>query len=391
MVKLALNTIVKNEAHCIIGMLEAASKITDLIVINDTGSTDGTQELIIKFGKDNNIPTYVFERPFDDFEKSRNFGMEKLRDVVKELNWNPDEVWGWWCDADEKIIVESDFDKNQFKNDLYMINTFIGSMKYTRNTFWRTSKPFEFYGPIHEFIICKDQNITSGLAENIYVDVKMIGNSWQGDISKKYLSHAHILEKYINDTNKKDPRWVFYTAQSYHDSSIQDDLEENKERLRRSLKYYKERTERTDGYAEEIYYAHYRMGSIMKTLEEPWNLTMQQCLKAYAVDPLRGESIKLIVDYYLQMGEWHLAYLYTKFGYENFHNKNPYPTRLLFVEEALYTWRFAEAHSASCFYTGRKDEAKKVYEEIVKLTQTNPTIFTQDDLNKINTNAQFFK
>jgi hypothetical protein len=29
----------------------------------------------------------------------------------------------------------------------------------------------------------------------------------------------------------------------------------------------------------------------MRNLEEPWNLTLQECLKAYAVDP-RGESIK---------------------------------------------------------------------------------------------------
>jgi hypothetical protein len=239
--------------------------------------------------------------------------------------------------------------------------------------------------------VCDDQNISSGLAEGCFVNVSMDGNSWQSSIPAKYLSHSHKLEAYIAE-NRQDPRWIFYTAQSYHDSaSMPDNIEENKERLRRSLKYYKERTERADGYAEEIYYAHYRMGSIMKTLEEPWNLTMQQCLKAYAVDPLRGESIKLIIDYYLQMGEWNLAYLYTKFGYENFHNKNPYPTRLLFVEEALYTWKFAEAHAAACFYTGRKDEAKKVYEQMVALTKTNPGAFSQDDLNKINTNAQFFK
>jgi hypothetical protein len=239
--------------------------------------------------------------------------------------------------------------------------------------------------------VCDDQNISSGLAEGCFVNVSMDGNSWQSSIPAKYLSHSHKLEAYIAE-NRQDPRWIFYTAQSYHDSaSMPDNQEENKERLRRSLRYYKERTERNDGYAEEIYYAHYRMGSIMKTLEEPWNLTMQQCLKAYAIDPLRGESIKLIIDYYLQMGEWHLAYLYTKFGYENFHNKNPYPTRLLFVEEALYTWKFAEAHAAACFYTGRKDEAKKVYEQMVALTKTNPGAFSQDDLNKINTNAQFFK
>jgi hypothetical protein len=59
----------------------------------------------------------------------------------------------------------------------------------------------------------------------------------------------------------------------------------------------------------------------MRNLEEPWNLTLQECLKAYAVDPSRGESIKTIIDYYLQIGEWSLAYLYSKFAIETFHEK----------------------------------------------------------------------
>jgi len=391
MPKLILNTIVKNESHCILTMLESAIKISDAIVIADTGSTDGTQDIIRKFGEDNNIPTYVFERPFDDFENSRNFGMQKARDVVKELGWNENDCWTWWCDADETIIVDSKFDKNQFKNDLYMMNTFIGQMKYTRNTFARVSKPFRFYGPIHEFIICDDKNITSGLAENVHVDVKMIGASWQGNIPTKYLSHAHILEKYINE-NRQDPRWIFYTAQSYHDSaSIPDNREENEERLRRSLKYYRERVGRTDGYAEEIYYSQYRIGTIMRVIEEPWNLTHQELLKAYSMDPLRGESIKTIIDYYLQVGEWSLAYLYTKFAVENFHGKNPYPTRLLFVDESLYKWKFLESHAAACFYTGKNSESKETYNKILQAVKDHPQSFSPEDLKKIEINGQFFK
>ena len=391
MAKLALNTIVKNEAHCIIGMLEAAAQITDLIVINDTGSTDGTQELIRKFGEERGIPTYVFERPFDDFEKSRNFGMDKLREVVDQLGWSRSEVWGWWCDADEKIIVDSKFDKRQFNKDLFMINTYIGQMKYTRNTFWRTSKPFKFYGPVHEFIVCDEQNITSGLAENVHVDVKMIGASWQGDISQKYLSHAHKLETYISES-RQDPRWIFYTAQSYHDSaSMKDNKEENDERLRRSLKYYRERVSRLDGYPEEIYYSQYRIGTIMRILEEPWNLTHMELLKAYSIDPMRGESIKVIIDYYLQIGEWHMAYMYSKFAKANFHGKNPYPTRLLFVDESTYIWRFSEAHAAACFYCGRGEEARATYQEILALTKTNPGAFSPEDMQKIHMNGQFFK
>lgn len=389
-VKLILTQIMKDESHVAERMLDSIKNIVDGICIIDTGSTDNSIELVKSWGEKNGVETHVFERPFDDFEKSRNFSIQKAKDTFLSKNDNH-TYYGFWIDFDEQMVLHENFNKSKIDKDLYMFNTFIGQMKYTRNELYRLDKPFRFYGPVHEFIVCDDQNITSGLMEGLHINVSMDGNSWQSSIPAKYLSHSHKLESYIAE-NRQDPRWIFYTAQSYHDSaSMPDNQEENKERLRRSLKYYKERTERADGYAEEIYYAHYRMGSIMKTLEEPWSLTMQQCLKAYAVDPLRGESIKIIIDYYLQMGEWNLAYLYTKFGYENFHNKNPYPTRLLFVEEALYTWKFAEAHAASCFYTGRKDEAKKVYEQMVALTKTNPGAFSQDDLNKINTNAQFFK
>jgi glycosyltransferase involved in cell wall biosynthesis len=390
MPKLILNTIVKDEAHCILGMLEAALQISDAIVIADTGSTDGTQQIIKNFGEKHGIPTYVFERPFDDFEKSRNFGMEKARDVVNELGWNPNDCWTWWCDADEKIIVESKFNKSQFNKDLFMINTYIGAMKYTRNTFARVSKPFRFYGPVHEFIVCDEDNITSGLAEGVHVDVKMIGKSWQGDISKKYLDHAHKLEAYIA-ADRKDPRWIFYTAQSYHDSaSMRDNRDENEERLRRSIKYYKERVKRTDGYPEEIYYSQYRIGTIMRIIEEPWNLTHMELLKAYSMDPMRGESIKTIIDYYLQIGDWNMAYLYTKFSKVNFHGKNPYPTRLLFVDEAIYVWKFAEAHAAACYYTGRMQEAKETFKEIMEISKTHTQYFTPEDLKKIESNAQFF-
>ena len=390
MPKLILNTIVKNEAHCISTMLESIKDIADIIVIADTGSTDGTQDIINKFGKEHNIPTYVFERPFDDFEKSRNFGMQSARDVVKELGLDPNDCWTFWCDADETYIINPKFSKKQFNKDLYMVNTYISQMKYTRNTFARVSKSFRWYGPVHEFIVCDDKNITSGLVENIHVDVKMTGASWQGNIADKYLSHAHLLEKYINN-DRSDPRWIFYTAQSYHDSaSIPDNKDENDERLRRSIKYYRERTQRPDGYYEELYYSQFRIGTIMRSLEEPWSLTLQELLKAYAIEPLRGESIKVIIDYYLQVGEWNLAYLYSKFAKVNFHGKNPYPTKLLFVDEALYVWKFLESHAASCFYCGKIDEAKSTFNEILNISKTNPEFFTQEDIQKIESNKKFF-
>jgi glycosyltransferase involved in cell wall biosynthesis len=368
-------------------MLNSIKSIIDGVVVIDTGSTDDSINIVRKWGEDNNIETHVIERPFDNFENSRNESFNKAREIFLSKN-DGHTYYNFWLDFDEQIEIDPKFDKQKLDKDLYMFNTYIGSMKYTRNELCRLDKAFRFYGPVHEFIVCDDKNITSGLMDGLTVHVKMDGGSWQANIPAKYLSHAHVLEKYINES-RQDPRWIFYTAQSYHDSAcVQDNKDENDERLRRSMKFYKERVNRPDGYPEEIFYAQYRIGTIMRAMEEPWNLTLNELLKAYSFDPLRGESIKAIIDYYLAVGEYHNAYLFSSFGKKNFHGKNPYPTRLLFVDETLYIWKFLEAHAATCFYTGRKDEAKQTFQEMVKLSKEQPQYFTPEDLQKIQMNSQ---
>jgi glycosyltransferase involved in cell wall biosynthesis len=379
--RLAISQIVKNEAHVIERMLNSIKSIIDCGVFVDTGSTDGTQDVIKKWGETNNIPMFVYDRPFDNFENSRNHAMQ----MVKEQS-----EYAFWLDADETIEVETTFDKHKLDKDLYMFNTYIGNMKYTRNECWNTSKAFRWYGPVHEFIVCDDRDISSGLMEGIVVRVKMDGGSWKGNIPDKYKKHSMILEDYI-DNKDRNARWVFYTAQSYHDSAtIPDNKAENDERLRRSLKYYRERVGRNDGYEEERFYSQFRIGTIMRALEEPWYIVQQELLKAYSMDPLRAEPIKVIIDHYLNVGEWNLAYVYSKFAIHSLHNNNPYPTRLLFVDESLYTWRFLEVHAAACFYTNRKDEGRSSYQELISKTKTHPQYFTPEDINKINQNAQFF-
>lgn len=389
-VKLILTQIMKNESHVATRMLDSIKSIVDGICVVDTGSTDDSVEVVKKWGKENGIETYVFERPFDNFENSRNYSFEKAREMFLSKK-DGHTYYNFWLDFDEQLIIDKTFNKQSINKDLYMFNTFIKQMKYTRNELVRLDMDFKFYGPIHEYIIPpKDVKITSGVLQGVSVNVSMDGASWQEDVQMKYISHAHTLEKYISN-NRKDPRWIFYTAQSYHDSAVmKDNKEENEERLRRAIRYYKERVDRMDGYPEERFYAQYRIGTIMKNLEEPWNLTLQALLKAYSIEPTRGESIKTIIDYYLQVGEWNLAYMYSDFAVKNFHNKNPYPTKLLFVDNSLYAWKFLETYSAACYYTGRKDEAKKYFNKILEVIKTNPEAFSPEDLSKIESNKRFF-
>lgn len=388
-VKIILTQIMKNEAHVLTRMLNSIKGFADGICMVDTGSTDDSIEILKTWGKDNDIETYVYERPFDNFENSRNYSIQKAKEAFLSKK-DGHTYYGFWLDADEMLVIDPKFSKQKCVLDLYMFNTYIGPMRYTRNEFYRLEKDFQFYGPIHEFIVYRGtEKITSGLLDGLHVKVQMDGGSWKENISEKYRKHANVFEEYIQ--NNKDPRWIFYTAQSWHDSASTTDKLENEERWRRALKHYKDRIAITEGYEEERFYSQYRVACVKRQLECAWPEVHNEALKAFSMDPLRAEPIKLIIEYYFMIGEWHLAYIYTKFCMDNFHNKNPYPKRLLFIDESLYTWRFLELHSASCFYTGKLEEAKVCYMQLKKLLADSPELFSPEDMNKIQSNGQFFR
>ena len=54
--KVTLCMIVKNESHIIHECLETIHKYVDYWVISDTGSTDGTQDIIKRFFAEKGIP-----------------------------------------------------------------------------------------------------------------------------------------------------------------------------------------------------------------------------------------------------------------------------------------------------------------------------------------------
>ena len=67
-VTIALVMIVKNEAKCLERCIESVRPIVDEFVIVDTGSTDGTQDIIKKYGK-------LYEIPFVNYVETKNHAL----------------------------------------------------------------------------------------------------------------------------------------------------------------------------------------------------------------------------------------------------------------------------------------------------------------------------
>jgi glycosyltransferase involved in cell wall biosynthesis len=71
--------IVKNEFRIITRLLESVLPIIDTYVICDTGSTDGTPDIIRAFFDDHDIPGEVIYEPFKNFGYNRTFALRAAR------------------------------------------------------------------------------------------------------------------------------------------------------------------------------------------------------------------------------------------------------------------------------------------------------------------------
>ena len=59
--------IVKNEAQTILRALDSVRTFVDYVLVEDTGSTDGTQTIIRDYLRAHGLPGEVFDEPWRDF------------------------------------------------------------------------------------------------------------------------------------------------------------------------------------------------------------------------------------------------------------------------------------------------------------------------------------
>src|SRR5690349_17931033 len=95
---IGLVMIVKNEAGVIVRCLESARPLIDYVSICDTGSTDGTQQIIRDWLEANGIAGQVLQRPWVNFAANRTESLEALRHVR-------DVDYALTIDADETFAV----------------------------------------------------------------------------------------------------------------------------------------------------------------------------------------------------------------------------------------------------------------------------------------------
>src|ERR1043166_1052388 len=140
---ICLNMIVKNEAPVIRRCLTSVRPLIDYWVIADTGSTDGTQDLIRDCLRD--VPGELHERPWKDFAHNRTEALALARG-------HGDYVFV--IDADEVLEIAPDFVLPTLTADSYDLRMFYGGISYLRKQLVRNALPWRYEGIMHEYITC---------------------------------------------------------------------------------------------------------------------------------------------------------------------------------------------------------------------------------------------
>ena len=217
--KFVLNTMVANESHCIQRMIESVAPHIDYWVIQDNGSTDGTQQMIREFFASKGIPGVLYETEWTGIPgKNRDHALQKCLQTDHGCDWI------LRVDADEAIEVDDGFDWSLFDDKSVQSFNMLAkqfSCNYYRTWIWNASLPWRFkHDKRHECIYlesCGEQVQRQPLDERYHHRVFGDGKTWTNPY--KFMIDALELERdlLVKDELHTDRYHLVYTAKSYRD------------------------------------------------------------------------------------------------------------------------------------------------------------------------------
>ena len=345
--------IVKDESHVIQDTLEKlCTHITfSYWVICDTGSTDGTQDIIKTFFGKRGIPGELVQHEWRDFGYNRT---EALLAAYKKADYI------FIFDADDTIHGKLVIPPN-LVHDFYKLK-FGEGFTYYRPLIVTAHKKTSFVGVLHEFLHLNEGQPTEGMIEgNYYVDSGKTGA--RSKDKDKYLKDAMILkkayEKELATGGGLANRYAFYCAQSFKDSNRPDD----------AIEWYALVADKLNYWVQERYYSCIMLGQLYRTKND-FSRSLEYFLKAQMFDPDRAEGTIFAGELLHQNGHHYLVTLL----YEANKNYNKDPQDKLFLYRDFYNDVLEFNCSMSAFMCGRRDLAYECLKKIIINNISNPAI-----------------
>ena len=360
---ICLNMIVKNEKSVITRCLASLKPIIDHWVIVDTGSTDGTQDVIREFMKD--TPGELYERPWKNFEHNRNEAL----DLAKGKG-----AYFLIMDADDYLKFDPNFTLPQMSAGSYQLRIKYGGTSYQRHQIIDSSLPWRWVGVLHEVLTC-DVSYSSEIMDGVTIIVGTDGARSQDP--KKYEKDVVVLEEEI----KKEPentRYMFYLAQTYRDAGMPE----------KSVEWYRKRIAK-GGWPEEVYWSMLQVGLLECGLNKPDGQIMDRFLTAYRNRPHRPEAVMYLSEMYRKQGRFDMAYTLVKSWQAS---PKPAARDVLFIQDWMEEFGMTFELSISAFFVGQYQEAldacgkllamKDLPEDLRNQVLSNQKLFLQRSLEQ---------
>lgn len=285
--KICLNMIVRNEAAVIQRCLASLKHLIDYWVIVDTGSTDGTQDLVREFMKD--VPGELYERPW------RNFG-ENRTEALELAKGKSDYIL--LMDADDKLVFEEGFALPELAKDAYLIRHGSEQFSYTKERIVRASLPWKYVGVTHEYIDCDVPFFSKEILPKVHYAFG--GGGARSNDPKKYWKNVHVLEEALKKESDNS-RYVFYLAESYRDVG----------EYGKALEWYHKRIS-MGGWEEEVYWSMVQVGDLMNKIGFAASIVAEAFIVAHSYRPHRAEALYCLVEIYMKYSMYEKAYEFLK-------------------------------------------------------------------------------
>lgn len=336
--KICLNMIVKDESQVIKRCLDSVKPVINYWVIVDTGSTDGTQQIIKEHMKD--IPGELHERPWKNFGESRTEAFDLAKGKGDYI---------LFMDADDTLQFEDGYQFPKLTADLYHMWRGSVGFSYQKPQLVKGNLPWKWVGVTHEYLTTDKSHTTDLLRHVRYVSGD--GGARSSD-PKKFWKNVKLLKEGL----KKEPdnsRYVFYLAESYRDAGEK----------AKALEWYQKRIN-MGGWEEEVFWSKLQLGHLMRALELPETLAIDCYMRAHNYRPHRVEPIYYLAELYIKMGLHPNAYECLKMQQSI---PKPAEKDLLFNEDWIEQYGLLFQFSICSYYVGKYQESLDACDALLKI------------------------
>jgi glycosyltransferase involved in cell wall biosynthesis len=347
--------IVKNEAHIVHEALDSVAPHISSWVIVDTGSDDGTQDVIRMHMAGLGIPGEIHERPWENFGHNRT-------EALALAQGHGDYIWV--VDADDTVTGTPDF--TQLRADVYSLRRRLGTTVYWRAELFRDGVRAHWVGATHEYATWDHHYISSRLEGEYQIDDRQLSS--RNKSGEKFSRDRDLLLEEL-ERNPDSKRSMFYLAQSYFDLGD----------FVNARKWYARRAE-MGGWAEEVYFSLYRVAESMAKLDEPWPEILDAYLKAWEIRPMNAEPLHAIAHRHRLNKDFGLGYLFAERAAQMEVPQNS----ALFVRTDVYGWRAVDEQALCAFRINKQTEAFTLWRGLLARTD-----LPDDDRERIARNRDY--